>query len=125
MKGNRRIDTKPEVLLRAELHRRGLRFRKDLPIRVQGVVARPDIVFTRSLLAVFVDGCFWHSCPTHGHLPKSNLEYWQSKLERNMKRDMGVTDALKSEGWRVLRVWEHESSRASADLILSLLKPEH
>ena len=69
-KGNRRTDTKPEVRLRSALHRRGLRFRKDLPIRAGAVRVRPDIVFTRGAVAVFVDGCFWHGCPEHQVVPE-------------------------------------------------------
>lgn len=69
MRRNPRRDTGPEMAVRSELHRRGLRFRKDLPLRVPDRVVRPDIVFTRARLAVFVDGCFWHGCREHGNVP--------------------------------------------------------
>lgn len=69
---------------------------------------RPDIVFTRARIAVFVDGCFWHACPEHGRPPRNNEWYWTPKLERNVARDARVTEALESAGWRVIRVWEHE-----------------
>jgi DNA mismatch endonuclease (patch repair protein) len=107
-KGNQRVDTKPEVRLRSDLHRRGLRFRKDLLVRVGGVKVHPDIVFTKARVAVFVDGCFWHGCPEHQVVPKSNRDYWVPKLRRNIERDRAADDALSAEGWTVVRVWEHE-----------------
>jgi DNA mismatch endonuclease Vsr len=82
-KANLRTGTKPEVELRSALHRAGLRFRKDLLIQVAGIRVRPDVVFTRRKVAVFVDGCFWHGCPDHQHLPKSNQDYWIPKLRAN------------------------------------------
>lgn len=106
-RANRRTGTQPELRLRSALHRRGLRFRKDHSVRAFGVRVRPDIVFTRWHVAVFVDGCFWHGCPEHGHVPKSNLEYWIPKLAGNVDRDRRVDAALHDAGWTVLRVWEH------------------
>lgn len=117
-KGNRRTDTKPEVALRSALHRRGLRFRKDLPIRVEGRrPIRPDIVFTRARVAVFVDGCFWHGCPEHQVVPKANPDYWIPKLRRNVDRDREVTMALEESGWDVVRTWEHDDVAEAAELI--------
>lgn len=108
MKGNRRVDTKPEKQLRSHLHRRGYRFRKDLPIEAGDEKPRPDIVFRRSRVAVFVDGCFWHQCPEHGHIPAGkNAAYWEQKMERNVSRDRRHTEALEDAGWRVIRIWEH------------------
>src|SRR5579871_1471893 len=68
---------------------------------------RPDFVFVRERLAVFVDGCFWHGCPYHGHNPQSNRSYWIPKLQRNKERDRAVTKHLRKSGWRVLRIWAH------------------
>jgi len=108
-KANRKRDTRPEVSLRSALHRRGLRFRKDLLLRCSnGVKVRPDIVFTASRVAVFVDGCFWHGCPDHGTVPRSNVDYWRPKFEANVARDRRADDALAQDGWLVIRVWEHE-----------------
>jgi DNA mismatch endonuclease (patch repair protein) len=84
-----------------------LRFRKDYLVRAGDVRIKADIVFTRQRIVVFVDGCFWHGCPEHGHLPRSNSHYWTSKLARNAARDMRVTAALEADGWVVLRLWEH------------------
>ncbi|WP_245909091.1 very short patch repair endonuclease [Mycobacterium neglectum] len=105
----RRRDTKPEVKLRSELHRLGFRFRKDHPIRVDGKLIRPDVAFTRRRIAIFVDGCFWHSCPEHGRQPGVNGQYWSPKLEGNARRDKAQTAALQLAGWTVFRCWEHES----------------
>ena len=78
---------------------------------------RADIVFTRRKIAVFMDGCFWHSCPTHRTAPKSNVEYWESKLRRNVERDRETTQSLTESGWTVLRFWEHEDPLAVATAI--------
>lgn len=120
-KANRRTNTKPEVRLRSLLHARGLRFRKDHLLRVGDLRVRPDIVFPRTKVAVFVDGCFWHSCPDHFHMPETNQEYWVPKLEGNVARDRRVDAALVDGGWQVVRVWEHENVAAAADQIESVL----
>ncbi|MFB9684653.1 very short patch repair endonuclease [Amycolatopsis plumensis] len=117
MRANRRTDTKPEVTLRKELHRLGYRYRKDLPIVLEGVRVRPDIVFTKRKVAVFVDGCFWHVCPEHGRHPTSNEWYWTPKLRRNMSRDQLVTEALIDAGWRVVRIWEHVPLRDAVSAV--------
>jgi DNA mismatch endonuclease, patch repair protein len=109
MQANRRTDTRPEVALRSHLHRTGLRFRKDYKLALPGRrTFTVDIAFTRLKLAVLVDGCFWHSCPTHQRLPRSNAEYWLPKLRRNAQRDTATQMALVAAGWQVLRIWEHE-----------------
>lgn len=120
-KGNGRTDTKPEVALRSELHRRGLRFRKDLPVSIDGRKIRPDIVFTRARVVIFVDGCFWHGCPEHQVIPKSNRDYWVPKLRRNVERDRAADESLSAAGWLVLRVWEHEDVEVAADRIAAAL----
>lgn len=108
MLGNKRANTQPEVALRSSLHRSGMRFRKDLSVSVAGARVRPDIVFPRARLAVFVDGCFWHGCPQHGHVPRRNLEYWTPKLQRNRMRDSRTSELLRDAGWTVMRFWEHD-----------------
>jgi DNA mismatch endonuclease (patch repair protein) len=109
MRANRRTDTKPELALRRALHRQGLRYRKDYRLDLDGARVRPDIVFTARRVAVFVDGCFWHVCPEHGTKPAANTWYWGPKLTRNVERDRAADAALAAAGWRVVRVWEHES----------------
>jgi len=71
----------------------------------------PDFVFPKSRVAVFVDGCFWHSCPKHATQPATNKSFWNAKLARNRARDRVVTRKLRSLGWLVLRIWQHELSR--------------
>lgn len=122
MIGNRRRDSRAEVELRRLLHARGRRYRVDHPIRVPGRrPMRPDIVFTRARIAVFVDGCFWHGCPTHATSPRANASYWAAKIELNQRRDREQAAALEANGWRVVRIWEHESPSTAADRIEALL----
>ena len=68
---------------------------------------RPDFVFPKLKLAVFVDGCFWHDCPKHATKPKNNAAFWRKKFAANKSRDRLVTRTLRATGWRVLRLWEH------------------
>ncbi|MER6673143.1 very short patch repair endonuclease [Streptomyces sp. NPDC000983] len=101
-------DTAPEVAVRRLLHAAGLRYRVNVP--VPGMPRRTiDVVFPKTKIAVFMDGCFWHGCPQHATQPKSNAEWWRNKLDRNMARDSETTRHLEAAGWTVLRFWEHES----------------
>jgi DNA mismatch endonuclease, patch repair protein len=68
----------------------------------------PDFTFCKHRLTLFVDGCFWHSCPRHARRPKSNVVFWRRKFSTNKKRDKNVSQTLRKLGWRVLRVWEHD-----------------
>ena len=120
MRGNRKVDTAPEVALRSELHRRGLRFRKNIVPETR-LQCRADVVFPSARVAVFVDGCFWHSCSEHGTKPPTNSGYWSEKLARNVARDRRNDAMLASAGWTILRVWEHEPSSEAADRIASLV----
>lgn len=117
MQGNRRRDTRPELELRSQLHALGLRFRVDFP-PLAGVRNRADIVFTRAKLVVFVDGCFWHGCPTHFVIPKTNRDYWIAKIRRNQERDRSTDEVLRAAGWMVIRIWEHESLNDSVERIV-------
>lgn len=123
MRANRKTDTKPEVALRGELHRRGHRFRKNAALSVEGPRVLADVVFSRCRVAVFVDGCFWHACPEHGTQPKSNSWYWGPKLRRNVERDKETTRRLTVAGWQVVRVWEHMPVWDAADFVESALAP--
>jgi DNA mismatch endonuclease (patch repair protein) len=111
-----RRDTAPEIALRQELHRRGLRFR--VQVKVPGNNRRTiDIAFTRARLAVYVDGCFWHGCPEHHVRPRANSEWWGWKIERNQARDADTNRELADAGWNVVRIWEHVSATAAADRV--------
>ncbi len=116
MEANGGRDTSPELAVRSAVHRLGLRYR---------VHARPlpelrrtaDLIFRPSKVAVFVDGCFWHSCPDHGTSPRTNSQFWQAKLTRNVERDRETDRALTDAGWTVLRFWEHEDPESVAQTI--------
>lgn len=107
MRAIRSSNTKPEMVVRSLVHRLGYRFRlhrRDLP-------GKPDLVFPGRKAVIFVHGCFWHmhDCAAV-RVPKSNTGYWSPKLERNCQRDAQNVDALKAQGWRVLTVWDCETS---------------
>lgn len=107
MQANRSRDTAPELALRRLIHAEGMRYRvsaRPLP----GVRRTADLVFGPAKVAVFVDGCFWHSCPQHGTMPATNPDYWQPKLARNVERDRETDRLLRAAGWLSIRVWEHE-----------------
>ena len=99
-------DTKPEMIVRKYLFSRGLRFR----VQVRKLPGKPDIVLPKYKTAIFVNGCFWHGhegCK-YFRLPKSNVEFWKEKIERNIERDKESMQALFDLGWKVVRVWECE-----------------
>lgn len=116
MRQVRRRDTGPELRLRSELHRRGLRYRVDAPVSFLPR-HRIDVLFGPAKLAVFVDGCFWHGCPQHGSFPTSNAQWWREKFDGVRRRDARTDAALRENGWEVVRVWEHEPTREAADRI--------
>lgn len=122
MKGNRRVDTSPEVTLRSRLHRAGLRFRKDYVVRFATGHTRADVCFPRLKVAVFIDGCFWHACPRHGTAPKHNAWYWSPKLRRNRERDARATAELRRSGWLVRRYWEHVPPARIAERVMRVLE---
>jgi DNA mismatch endonuclease (patch repair protein) len=101
----RHSGTACELTFRAALHREGYRYR----LRGgRGLPGTPDLVLARFKTAIFVDGCFWHGCPKHGTMPKSNTKFWRAKILRNVARDKQVDRSLARLGWKVMRVWEHE-----------------
>lgn len=110
-------NTKPELKLRKLLWAegiRGYRVHYNLP-------GKPDIVFTRKKIAVFVDGCFWHKCPVCFKPPATNEIFWNEKLQKNVERDRKVTSELESRGWTVLRFWEHEIRDSPEDVVAWIL----
>jgi DNA mismatch endonuclease (patch repair protein) len=121
MRATRQRDTPGELAIRRLLHARGLRFRVDSQV-LAGVRRRADVVFTKARVAVFVDGCFWHSCPRHGSLPKANAEWWVTKLNENRRRDADTSSRLRKAQWIVIRIWEHEAGRAAADRIARIVR---
>ncbi len=120
MTRQRSRDTGTELKLRSALHKRGLRYRLHQNL-VDGLRREVDIVFKSARVAVFVDGCFWHRCPVHGSVPRSNSEFWVNKLSANEERDRDTNRRLTAEGWLVVRVWEHDSPEKAAKRIQELV----
>lgn len=124
MRANRGRNTGPEMRIRQGLHALGYRYRVDVrPVRELN--RRADIVFYNRRLAIFVDGCFWHGCPEHHVSSKTNEHYWSAKVTTNMSRDVDTNIQLEAKGWRVLRVWEHETaSQALRQITLAAGNPK-
>jgi DNA mismatch endonuclease (patch repair protein) len=111
-------DTAAELALRRELTRRGLRgYRIDRDLGLPGVRRRSDVAWIGRRVAVFVDGCFWHSCPEHGTTPATNAGYWTSKLARNVARDRETDRIATEHGWTVVRIWEHQHPSTAVDIV--------
>ena len=117
----RQKGTDAELSLRKALHARGLRYRLHVPL-----LTKPrrvaDIVFSSARVAIFVDGCFWHGCPEHASWPKSNAQFWRDKIETNRARDGDTDRRLRASGWRVVRIWSHESAGDAAERIEGIVR---
>lgn len=117
MRSNRPRDTKPELAVRRLLHAAGLRYRVARR-PVPQVRRTADVVFGPVKVAVFIDGCYWHGCPEHGQRPKTNAEFWNAKIDGNVRRDRETDRLLAEAGWTVLRYWEHEPAAECAARII-------
>jgi DNA mismatch endonuclease (patch repair protein) len=95
-------DTKMELACRPVLEALGFEYQP------KGVFGKPDFAHPEQMVAVFLDGCFWHGCPEHYKAPEDNSSFWAQKVERNRTRDAAVTKLLEESGWRVIRAWEHD-----------------
>ena len=113
MRNTPRRDTPFELAVRRRVHARGLRYRVDRTVAA-GSRVRPDLSFAGPRIAVFLDGCFWHSCPEHRTTPRTNRAWWTRKLDANRERDRRRRRELEAAGWTVLRFWEHEDPGAVA-----------
>lgn len=111
-------NTSPEIKLRKLLSGLGVRGYR-LHYKLTG---KPDIVFTKKRIVIFIDGCFWHRCKKDFVQPKSRKNFWLPKIEQNLKRDNIVNRKLKKEGWKVMRIWEHEILKQKELLILKVRK---
>lgn len=120
MQATRQRDTPAELALRSALRTLRLRYRVDASL--PGTRRRPDVVFVRAKVAVFVDGCFWHGCPTHGTWPKTNAKWWRNKIRGNQSRDRDTDKRLKDGGWLVLRFWAHEDASVAARAVLAAIR---
>lgn len=121
MQANRGVNTLPEIRLRKLVHQSGLRYAIDVrPER--DLNRRADLLFRNAKVAVFVHGCFWHGCPRHYRTPKTNVVFWQTKIDRNKARDRETKSILRKRGWKVIEIWEHQSSEAGARLICKAVR---
>jgi len=93
-----------ELIISKELWRKGFRFRRN----VKDLYGKPDIAIKKYKAVIFIDSCFWHGCRYHCRYPKTNIDYWQNKIQNNKKRDKIVKKYYKDNNWNILRVWEHE-----------------
>ena len=117
-----RRDTAPELAVRRLLHARGLRYRVDFPLPLEGVRRRADIAFPRLRLAVFVDGCWWHGCTEHKGQAKSHGAWWHEKIGGNIARDRDTDRRLDAAGWATIRAWEHEEPVLVADRVARVVE---
>ncbi|MFF5469767.1 very short patch repair endonuclease [Streptomyces achromogenes] len=114
-------NTEVEIALRRALHAAGLRYRVHRK-PLKGVRREADVLFGPAKVAVFVDGCFWHGCPEHATWPKTNADFWRTKIEGNRRRDMDTDERLESAGWLAVRVWEHEDPVEAAARVTALVR---
>ena len=117
MSSVRNKNTGLEMQLRRALWKAGLRYRVNSKL-----LGRPDIVFPKKKLAIFVDGCFWHGCPIHGTIPKTNTDFWEAKIKGNIERDRQITTQLTINGWIVIRIWEHEIKKCLDAIVENIIK---
>ncbi len=96
--------SKLESIVASELWKKGYRFRRN----TRGMFGTPDMSIKKYKIVIFIDSCFWHQCPIHGNMPKSNTEFWRKKFKRNKERDEEVNQYYRNGGWNLKRVWEHE-----------------
>ena len=111
-------NTGPEVKLRKLLFAqgvRGYRIHSDLP-------GKPDIVFPKKKIAVFIDGCFWHKCPVDFQEPEVRKEFWMKKINSNVERDKRVNKELRNAGWKVIRIWEHQVRKRPQDVVRKIAR---
>jgi DNA mismatch endonuclease (patch repair protein) len=123
MQSNKGRDTRPELAVRRAVHALGLRYRVGMrPLPKLRRTA--DLVFTRAKVAVFIDGCFWHGCPTHHTVAATNAAFWAEKVRRTRERDNETDQHLAEQGWTVVRVWEHDDPLEVAARIRSIIRPD-
>jgi DNA mismatch endonuclease (patch repair protein) len=120
MQANRGRDTAPELAVRRAVHALGLRYRvSQRPVKAFPRTA--DMVFASPKVAVFMDGCYWHGCPEHFIPPRTNVEFWNKKIQRNVERDRETRWTLEQHGWLVLRYWEHDDPTEVAQQIRQMI----
>lgn len=118
MQNIRSTGTAPETLIMRALRRKNIYFAKN----VKSIIGKPDIVFRRKKIVVFIDSDFWHVHPRRFIMPQSNKRYWKEKIRRNRERDNEVNQELGRAGWKIIRIWEHDIKRNSDKCIKKILK---
>lgn len=112
-------NTSPEIIIRKLLYSKGIRgYRIHYPL-----TGKPDIVFIKKRLVVFIDGCYWHKCPVCFTIPQTRTEFWLEKINKNVARDNKINSQLANEGWQVLRFWEHDV-RKNPEKIVETIKSQ-
>jgi DNA mismatch endonuclease, patch repair protein len=106
-------NTKPEILLRKLLWREGYRY----SLRGADIPGKPDLIFRKRKIVIFIDGCFWHRCPQHFQQPSNNADFWRKKIDSNVMRDRKVDKQLQADGWKVLRFWEHDLTKNPTSVV--------
>jgi DNA mismatch endonuclease (patch repair protein) len=89
---------------------------------LRGVYGKPDFVFLKNKVAIFVDGCFWHGCKAHRTIPVTNKKFWLQKIKGNTERDKAINSKLRYLGWKVLRVWEHQLKKNQEKCINKIIE---
>lgn len=117
MQNIRSKGTGPENIIAGELKKRKIYFAKN----VSKITGKPDFVFRRKRVAVFIDSDFWHCNPEKFVMPETNRDYWEKKISRNIRRDQEVNEALEAKGWKVVRIWEHEVRKNCNHAIMKIL----
>lgn len=110
--------SKLEDQVSQKLWHKGIRFRRN----TKDLYGKPDFSIKKYKIVIFIDSCFWHQCPLHGNMPKTNKVYWTNKLNRNIERDREVTDYYKNKNWYILRVWEHELKKDFENTISRIIE---
>jgi DNA mismatch endonuclease (patch repair protein) len=111
-------NTGPEVKFRKLLYSNGIR-----GYRIHhNLLGKPDIVFIKKKIVIFIDGCFWHKCPICFQEPETRKEFWMKKIQSNIDRDKKVNELLKNDGWKVIRIWEHEIKKDPDTAVKKILE---
>lgn len=118
MKNIRSKGTKPERIISKKLKQKGIYFTQ----HAKKVYGKPDITFLRKKVAVFIDSDFWHRHPENFQMPKTNRDYWENKIQRNVERDKEVNEVLTREGWDIIRIWESEIKENSDECVERILQ---
>lgn len=109
-------NTSLELKVRSALYKRGLRYRLNYPLP-----GKPDIIFPKQKIVIFIDSCFWHGCPEHLRKPASNIIYWSEKIKKNIARDKMVNKKYKEMDWKIIRLWEHDLKKDFEKTISNLV----